>query len=293
MLVGLALVLVAFSFAGAQVTCGDTIDDGQTVTLTADIGPCDTDPSIPPPGIGFVLAVDGGTLDLGGHTLTCTDMDGDGRTPVGIRVRGETSHVMNGTVVGCKIGVNVDDAAQGTQVVHVTARNSSDTGVIIFADNVTLTDVQAKDSVPPILGLGAGIMTLGSNGRLTGLVATNNADLGIGIAGVKNEIIGATATGNGRAGFDLSDDDAKANKLTGCQAIGNGSTGFRIGGRKNKVNDSIANDNAKFGFEFEASQNKVAGGSAYGNGQLDLWDCYANKSSGLFYGTRTPAGCSP
>src|SRR5690242_3367423 len=99
-LVSAALVLLASSFAGAQVTCGHTIGNGQTVTLTDDIT-CDSPAAAEEIGIGIALTVDGGTLDLGGHTVTCADTDGDGRIPFGIVLKGTNSTLVNGTVSGC------------------------------------------------------------------------------------------------------------------------------------------------------------------------------------------------
>jgi hypothetical protein len=291
-LVASALVLLAPALASAQVTCGDTIGKGQTVTLTADIGPCDTSPTIPDPGLGFALTVEGGTLDLAGHTLACADTDGDGRIPYGIRLDGEKATVRNGTVIGCEEGlaVGILDGGQDTEhrAVHVTVQNSRYVGVGVRSNKNTLIDVRSTNSFGR---LGYGFWILGDESKLVGLTATGNDAFGIRISGKKNTVIGATATGNARDGFWV-DDESKKNNLTACQGSGNGDSGIRIEGLKNKVDDSIANDNAAYGFVLEAgSQNRIRGGSAHDNSGFDLLNCYddkyGNKVSDLDYTTET------
>ena len=287
-LVGSALVLLAPGLVGAQVTCGDTIGKGETVTLTADIGPCDTDPTLPPPVLGIALTVEGGTLDLGGHTFTCADIDGDGRIPYGIRLTGDRSTVMNGTVIGCEEGlaIGILDGGQDSKhrVVHVTVQNSRYVGVGVRSNKNTLIDVTSTNSFGR---LGYGFWIIGNKSRLVGLVATGNDDFGIRISGKKNEVIGATATGNAGSGFWV-DDESKKNTLTACEGSGNAESGFRIGGRKNKVIDGIANDNTAYGFAlYEGSQNRIRGGSARDNGGFDLLNCVDNKVLDLDYRTET------
>jgi hypothetical protein len=76
------------------------VQKGQKVTLTADVGPCDGDS-----GSDAAIFLDGGTLDLAGHTVTCSDVDTNGDTSQGIALFGKKSKVMNGTVVGCQNGI--------------------------------------------------------------------------------------------------------------------------------------------------------------------------------------------
>jgi hypothetical protein len=280
--------LIAPALAGAQVTCGDTIGEGQTVTLTADIGPCDTDPTISPPGIGFALKVEGGTLDLGGHTLTCADTDGDGRIPIGIRLDGKESTVMNSRVIGCETGLVTGSGAGGEdtnhRVVHITVQNSVYAGVTVRSNKNTLIDVSARDS-HDIPASGDGFWIIGDENKLVGLVATGNSNFGIRISGKKNEVIGATATGNARDGFWV-DDESKKNELTACWGNGNGGSGIRVEGLKDRVNDSIANDNAAYGFVLgSVSPNRIRGGSARNNGGADLLNCYPTKVTDLDYTT--------
>src|SRR5690242_7093034 len=78
---GLGLCLLrATDFVDAQVSCGDTIPKGRTVTFTADLE-CD--------GVEEALLVDSATLDLGGHTVSCVDTNGNGRLPNGIVLLGK------------------------------------------------------------------------------------------------------------------------------------------------------------------------------------------------------------
>jgi hypothetical protein len=81
----------------AQVACGASLAPGTTTTLTADLGPCDGTPA--------AIVVESATLDLGGHTVSCADTDGDGELPDGIVLLGKKAEVRNSTVVGCYDGV--------------------------------------------------------------------------------------------------------------------------------------------------------------------------------------------
>jgi hypothetical protein len=254
------LLIVVFSgvfpfVAAAQVSCGDTIGKGQTVTLTADLGPCDgsfTDTA--------ALIVDGGTLDLGGHTVTCADGDLDGAVPQGLVLVGKKSKVMNGTVVGCTNGVSL--AGDGKhRLESVTAQASVQDGIDLLetAGKCKLLDVQALDS----------------------------GDDGFEIDSDKNKLTDAVATNNGEDGIDVTGTGDK-NKLTNCRGDGNGDDGIEVGGQKNKVKDGTANDNTEDGVDLTGIKNKVTGGSAQGNGGFDLADCAGNKVKGFFYTTATP-----
>ena len=87
------LVAAAAPAVRAQLACGDTIGKGQTVTLTADLGPCD--------GVESAIVIDSGVLDLGGHTLSCADTNENQKFSYGLDIRGKNAVVRNGTVTGC------------------------------------------------------------------------------------------------------------------------------------------------------------------------------------------------
>lgn len=81
--------------ATAAVGCGSVIT--ANTTLRADIGPCNQG--------GLVIAANGITLDLGGHTVQGKARVGDG---VGVLFQGvSNSRVTNGTVTGFDAGVHI------------------------------------------------------------------------------------------------------------------------------------------------------------------------------------------
>jgi parallel beta-helix repeat protein len=249
-------VLLALPFtAAAQVTCGDVIGKGQKITLTADVGPCDG-----PSGSTAALVVEGGSLDLGGHTVTCADSDLDGDVPQGIVLFGAKSKVSNGTVVGCMNGFAFGGTGKH-RVSGCTARDSVQDGFDLIEDAVKC--------------------------RLTDVTATDSGNDGFHVQSDKNTLTNAVATGNDQDGIDLTG-SADRNKVRDSEGSGNGDDGIEIGGQKNKVKDSVANDNVEDGFDFADEKNKLSGGSAQGNGGFDVNDCTGNKISKVTYETASP-----
>lgn len=255
LLVTLGATLTLPLAAAAQVACGDVIGKGQKVTLTADLGPCDG-----PSGTTAALVVEGGSLDLGGHTVTCADGDLDGEVPQGIVLVGKKSKVSNGTVVGCMNGLAVGGDGKH-RLSGLTARDSVQDGFDLIEDAVKC--------------------------RLTDVTATGSGNDGFHVQSDKNTLTNAAATGNAQDGIDLIG-SADKNKVRDSEGSGNGDDGIEIGGQKNKVKDSVANDNVEDGFDFADEKNTLSGGSAQGNGGFDVNDCTGNKVKKVVYGTASP-----
>jgi hypothetical protein len=226
-----------------QVTCGTTIGKGETVTLTADVGPCDGDSSTT-----AALVVEGGRLDLGGHTVTCADTDLDGGVPQGIVVIGKKSRVMNGTIIGCMNCLAVGGVGRH-RLAGLVVRDCAQDGVDVAE---------------------------GSKNKLSDITASGCGEDGFHVRSDKHKLINAVATGNGGDGIDLTS-SADKNKLTQCQSNANGDAGMEIGGGKNKVKDSTANMNVEDGVDFGGERNKLIRVVAQGNGAFDLRDCVGNK----------------
>jgi len=241
--------------AGAQVACGDVVTKGATVTLTADLGPCDGSSAT-----DAALAVDGGTLDLGGRTVTCADTDEDGDVPQGIVLTGKKSKLRNGTVAGCANGVVLLDQGKH-RVEGITATGSVEHGVVADDD--------------------------GGKSKLVGVTATGNGNDGMNVESDKNKITDAVTTGNVSDGIDLTS-DADKNKVTNARAEDNGDNGIEAGGDKNKLTDCTAIGNAANGIDFGGEKNKVKGGTAQSNGGFDVNDCTDNKVKGLAFTTASP-----
>lgn len=249
-----AFLLTTASSALAQLACGDVVGKGQKVTLTADVGPCDGG------GQDAAIFVDGGTLDLGGRTVTCADLDTSGDTAQGIGLLGKKSKVTNGSVVGCQNGIFL--AGDGKHLVQgVTVQGSLDDGV---DSNEDAHKNKIYDST---------FVQSGSDG--------------IAIYSDKNKIARNTLSQNLGDGIDV-DGGSDKNKLIENTATQNESSGIEVGGSKNKIVGCTANDNADAGFDLGGSKNLVRGGSAQGNAGYDVTDCTGNKVKQLSFTTASP-----
>jgi parallel beta-helix repeat protein len=235
----------------AQVACGDTISKGQTVTLTADVGPCD--------GVENAIIVDSGVLDLGGRTVSCADTDTDGVVSYGIYLRGRKAQVRNGTVSGCLDNVWVGGDGKHT-VEGITSTAATRYGVY-------------------------GASTSPKN-RFAGNTATANADDGFQVRGPKNKIEGNVASGNGEDGIDLT--QATKNKITGNTTANNVDDGIEATGTKNKIIGNTSTTNGDNGIAVGSGKNKVIGNTATGNAATDILGqdpCTSNKFKDNTFGT--------
>jgi parallel beta-helix repeat protein len=256
----LAAGLVATaSAAHAQVACGDTITKGQTVTLTADVGPCD--------GVENAIIVDSGILDLGGRTVSCADTNTDGEVPYGIYVRGKKAQVRNGTVSGC-----LDNVWIGGDGKHTI-------------EGITTTAAEFD---------GFFVASSSPKNRFTGNTATANKDDGFEVRGSKNTIESNVASNNGEDGIDLP--DASKNKVNANTTADNADDGIEATGPKNKITGNTSTGNGVpcapgkscFGIAVGDKKNKVLGNTATGNGTADIVGqepCTQNKFKDNTFGT--------
>jgi parallel beta-helix repeat protein len=237
--------------AAAQAVCDGYVGPGETLVLSADLGPCD--------GEYEALLVESGTLDLGGHTVSCADTNADGILPYGIVLVGKKAQLRNGTVVGCYHNVLLEDKGRHT-VENVTAEGA-------------LFDGFQLDS---------------QRNRFSGNTARANGDDGIQVSAPKNALSGNVAEGNGEDGIDVV--GAGRNKLTDNAVSNNSDDGLEVGGDRNKLlgNDSTANADA--GIRVGGARNKVLANTATGNGGWDIEGsepCTANVFRDNVYGAAT------
>lgn len=230
-----ALIAALATSAVAQVTCGTTVGGGEKLTLSADVGPCDNDDST-------AITVDSGMLDLGGHTVSCADLDVDLDLPQGVVLLGKKARVVNGTITGCSNGVGVGGSGKH-RVEGLTITGSADDGIDVLSDSV-------KNKV-----IGNTVRQSGSDG--------------IYIRSDKNKLVDNTASENLGDGIEL-EGGADKNKLVGNQAGQNGNNGIEVNGSKNKLTECTANQNVANGIDLGGEKNKVRGGSAQGNGVYDI-----------------------
>src|SRR6266545_1761390 len=159
-----------------HIGCGAILGPGGTFVLDSDVGPCG--------GPGPALTLISATLDLAGHTVSCSTT-----SIYGIEVEGKKSRVRNGTVSGCGNGVVLFD--QGSyEVREVTASGNT-----------------------------AGFNVGSSGNKLTDNAASSNEE-GFSFVGHTNDAwVGNTASGNG--GFGFSFGDGAMNSLDENRASGN------------------------------------------------------------------------
>lgn len=240
-----SLLVLAARATQAQVACGTVVGRGEQLTLTADVGPCDNDD-------GAAIVIDGGRVDLGGHTVSCQDQDLDGDLPQGVVLLGKKSRLSNGTITGCSNGVGLAGVGKH-RVENVTITGSSDDGIDIAQ---------------------------GSKNRILGCTTMLNGSDGIFVRTDKNKLIGNTASQNVQDGIDVLP-GADKNKITDAIASNNGDDGIEIGGDKNKVTSPTANQNAEDGLDLLGDKNKVRGGTAQGNLRFDVVGCADNSVKDL------------
>lgn len=149
----------AGSASASTLTCGAVIT--QSVSLTADIGPCPAD--------GLVIQGDNVKVDLGHHTVRGAGAQ-TGST-VGIRVRGSHNvQVSEGTVTGFDAGVAVARGG-GNKLVGLTIADNIGNSAGDFCDGVavldspgnTLTGLEVRHNGPCD---GIGIFGAASTGNL-------------------------------------------------------------------------------------------------------------------------------
>jgi parallel beta-helix repeat protein len=249
------VALAAHAFLGnpapalAQAVCGGYVAPGETLVLTADLGPCD--------GMDEVLLVESATVDLAGHTVSCADTDADGILPWGIILVGKKAQLRNGTVVGCHHNVMLEDRGRHT-VENVTARGAVLDGFQLHTPR----------------------------NRLHGSTAVDNGDDGVQISGQKNEVAGSVFEGNVEDGIDIL--DGSRHRLLDNDASGNGDDGIDVTGNRSKLVGNESTDNADAGIRVGGQQNKVLGNTATGNGGWDLEGtepCTVNRYSENVYGS--------
>ncbi|MFP5377017.1 MAG: right-handed parallel beta-helix repeat-containing protein [Acidimicrobiia bacterium] len=168
----------------ATLGCGDVITED--TTLTADVGPC--------AGTGLVVAADGVTLDLGGHTVmgdaearsAGEELGPTGRDRAGIVLRQVSDVVVaNGTVTGFDAGVAIVGGG-GNTVRRVTARDNVNYRLVTGRD-ARPTDVDPAEG--PFCWFGEGIVAFHSVDNLIehNLLVGNGPFSGVSLVGQSDD----------------------------------------------------------------------------------------------------------
>jgi parallel beta-helix repeat protein len=246
----------------AQVACGAVVA-GDAV-MTADINCPANDPAV---------QVNGGSLDMNGHRIS-------GCLGTGISVIGAGSKVLNGSVNGCAVGVDLMGATKakltnvvaiantshgfqlsgggGSKLIACAAFNNGANGFRIQAsDNNSLSRCTASNNTL------AGYAVQSSGNQIRDSLAVNNGSAGIDLNGTANNVsrntlvdndVGLAMAGSGKiadnratastgAGFLVS--SGTGPKLTKNVAAGNGTIGFDLVGQNALKNDTAARNGAE------------------------------------------------
>ena len=201
--------------AGASLACGTVIT--KDTKLTENIGPC--------AGAGLIVAANGITLDLGGHTITGNPLARPdqplgplGRDQAGIVLRQvEGVTVTNGTVTAFDAGVAIMGGSRNT------VRG------IIARDNVNYRILTGRDAFPEDIDLEAGpFCNFGD-----GITAFNSRH---------NLITGNVTTGNGPfSGISLVE-NSDNNRVAGNQVVDNDVINQSPDGRPNTICGGLVPD---------------------------------------------------
>ena len=257
MLAGVAaLTLPTITGAHAQVqpVCGQTIT--QSITLTADLGPC--------PNYGLIIGADGIVLDLGGHVIFGTANFNDN---AGVYMLGRTgARVQNGTITGFDAGVIIEGGGRNTVASIDAIRNigrRTGTGGIntLYGEGIGIQsssynqvlNSRAEDN-GPFAGIGVYSLVDSDHPRTTSGPSTNNV-----ISGnqVFNNVVG-------RDGFTQATDNdgirieptnplgstavMASNQILNNTVTGNGLDGIAIFARSpgNVIRGNTSNNNGLF-----------------------------------------------
>lgn len=272
-------VLASPASSGAQLRCGDRISSGQEIVLGEHLA-CDGD------GGAAVVVTGPAVLDLNGFTISCADLDGDGRTArVGIALLGWSVTVRNGTLNECHHGVVA--AGQGFhRIDRVSTLFGTGDGLVLGSDANRVQGALA------FFHGGAGIVLRGSSSAVSDSTATGNR-VGFRVE-ARSSVVRSVATASERDGFliagagsELADNRALGG-LVGFTVVGTSNQLLRNESRQNVVGiylDARASSNAVVGNV--ASENTVAGIDARGARDLLLLNRTENNRG---HGIRVPAG---
>jgi parallel beta-helix repeat protein len=223
----LGLALLPGEASARHIGCGDRVT--KSVRLDSDLRNC--------PGAGLVIAADGVTVDLGGHTI-----DGTGRG-TGI-VNGYAADgrrdliVKNGAVRGFKVGVR--SGGRGTQLRRLTIAKNATGGVILRGSTCVVERNTIVDN-----GYGHGIYLLAAGNCL---IDANRVSRHLG-AGIET----SRSSGN-----TIEDNRVYSNRREGIMLVGtNSSTVERNSASDNQVGISLFD---------QSSGNVVRRNSASANG---------------------------
>ncbi|MBY0280112.1 right-handed parallel beta-helix repeat-containing protein [Candidatus Binatia bacterium] len=297
--------LACGSSAHAQsIGCGSVVGPNQTVVLDADLA-CTR-------GTGGITVIGPATLDLGGHLIGCA---AEADRAIGVTLVGKRAQLKNGSVLACKVGVEMaDDGRHRVEQVVATAnveaafrldsdastlRGSTGGGTTSGIDFVVRGDRNLLEgNTTLVAGLQPapiGFRVLGNANRLRGNTAGNHTLLGFSVdfPFERNVLQGNTATGNGSAGIAI---DTPRTSVTGNVVTANGREGIFVTASSSRITRNDVRDNGTTGIRILGgvggnviSRNTALNNDRRGVGAFDLQDstpeCGTNRWSANLFAT--------
>ena len=256
---GLALcaTLACASSARAQgIGCGSVVGPNQTVVLDANLACTRV--------TGGITVVGPATLDLGGRLIGCA---AEADRAIGVTLVGKRAQLRNGSVLGCKVGVEMADDGRH-RVEQVVATANVEAAFRLDSDASTLRGSTGGGTTSGIDFVVRGDRNL-LDGNTTLVAGLQPAPIGFRVLGNANRLRGNTAANHGQQGFDVSF-PFERNVLQGNTATGNGSAGIAVDTLRTSVTANSVFANRREGIFLTASSSRVTRNDVHDNGTMGI-----------------------
>lgn len=263
--------LTAAPASASHIGCGTLITTD--TTLDSDVGPC--------VGDGLIVAADGVTLDLGGHTVSGTG------TGAGVRIARHTGvEVTDGVIEGFHTGLVLDEA-DGNHIWSLTLRDNLRQGITVAGSDANVVEkntllqndgdairlglsdgnvVRKNDAVGNVFGIGVADFSDGNLVEKNRVSATDVFGIAVFSTSMNNRLekndVSGTLLGDGI----IVAADSSGTQITKNVASGNADDGIDVDNSATTVTGNTANDNADLGIEAVPGTTDGGGNRASGNG---------------------------
>jgi hypothetical protein len=254
------------------INCGDVVElGGNTVLLDSDLSCTDYDPA---------LTVFGpGTLDMGGHTLTCSNSE------LGLLVEGYQANVLNGEVVGESCTNCLWVGGDGLHTVKgLTTIGCANDGVFVISNDNTLENSFALSN-----GNVGFFVADDTNGNTLDRTAASSNLFGYALRGESNIIINSHANDNLVDGIQIT--GGIRNEVRKSTVMGNGDDGvYANTGGGHLIQQNRVINNGGYGIQLiYTANNTILMNTSIKNDGTDLsdgyTDCDNNNWEGNNFGT--------
>lgn len=253
----LCAALACASAARAQgIGCGSVVGPNQTVVLDANLACTRV--------TGGITVVGPATLDLGGHLIGCA---AEADRAIGVTLVGKRAQLRNGSVLGCKVGVEMADDGRH-RVEQVVATANVEAAFRLDSDATTLRGSTGGGTTSGIDFVVRGDRNL-LDGNSTLVAGLQPAPIGFRVLGNANRLRRNTAGNHTLQGF-VVDFPFERNVLQGNTAAGNGSAGIAIDTPRTSVTGNVVSGNGREGIFVTASSSRVTRNDVRDNGTAGI-----------------------